>query len=65
MRHADDVARIAGICAARGVAVSRSAAYDAWCAYSETMAGGWIGLDYGDDEVFSAVSGHLPEPPHP
>jgi hypothetical protein len=65
MRHADDVARIAGICAARGVAVFRSAAYDAWCAYSETMAAGWIGLDHGDDEVFSAVSGHLPEPPHP
>ena len=34
-------------------------------AYSETMAAGWIGLDHGDDEVFSAVSGHLPEPPHP
>jgi hypothetical protein len=23
-------------------------------AYSETMAAGWIGLDHGDDEVFSA-----------
>ena len=62
-RHIGDVRRLVAICALRGVSISEREAYEAWSAYSDTSAAGWLPLEVDDDLLFSTVESYAPARP--
>lgn len=64
-RHIDDVRRLVAICAARGRTITERDAYEAWSAYSDTSAAGWLILEGDDDHLLAMIESYLQRPPAP
>lgn len=50
--YRSDIERIVRIFADRDIEISEEDAYFAWCAYSESMAAGWLILGTHDSDIF-------------
>jgi hypothetical protein len=54
--YIEDVRRIVRVLAERDIICSENDARELWNRYSDSMAAGWMGMDYQtDDEVYSCI----------
>lgn len=53
IEHKQDVERIISVCAASGLKVDFTGAFNAWSNYSESMSAGWLSLP--DDEMLFEI----------